>query len=101
MRGRPAKSQIRQNIVEILYYMHKGHGYDIYKKYIDLFPKVTLRSIYYHLKKGLSTEEFQIEKVSKIQGDYSWGPEAELIYYKLGPAAQPKILKRLSRYFNK
>ena len=30
-RGRPVKSLIRQNVVEILYIMGKGYGYDIYK----------------------------------------------------------------------
>jgi len=48
-RGRPVKSEIRQNIVEILFYLKRAYGYDIYKVYIKIFPKVTLRSIYYHL----------------------------------------------------
>ena len=94
MRGRPVKSQIRQNVVEILFFMKKGHGYEIYKVYRDIFPGVTMRSIYYHLKKGISTEEFEIAEVKKVQGEYSWGPEAQLIYYKLAPRAEPVILKK-------
>ena len=45
-RGRPIKSAIRQNVVEILYFLKKGYGYDIYKAYRDIFPAVTMRSIY-------------------------------------------------------
>ncbi|MBW2971587.1 hypothetical protein KY359_00995 [Candidatus Woesearchaeota archaeon] len=51
-RGRPVKSAIRQNIVEILYFMGEGYAYDVYKQYLELFPAVTMRSVYYHLKKG-------------------------------------------------
>jgi len=51
-KGRPVKSEIRQNIVEILYFMKQGYGYEIYKVYVAIFPKVTMRSIYYHLRKG-------------------------------------------------
>ena len=54
-KGRPVKSEIRQNIVEILYFMKQGYGYEIYKAYVKIFPKVTMRSIYYHLKKGNKT----------------------------------------------
>jgi len=71
MRGRPVKSRIRQNIVEILYFLDKGYGYDIYKTYRALFPKVTLRSIYYHLKKGTRIGEFKVNKVKLEKGDFS------------------------------
>ena len=64
-KGRPVKSEIRQNIVEILYFMKQGYGYEIYKAYIAIFPKVTMRSIYYHLKKGTSLGEFKVSKVEK------------------------------------
>jgi len=56
-KGRPVKSEIRQSVVEILYYMKQGYGYEIYKAYIAIFPKVTMRSIYYHLKKGTALHE--------------------------------------------
>ncbi len=100
-RGRPVSSAIRQNIVDIIYYLGKAYGYDIYKHYVELFPKATLRSIYYHLRKGLELGEFEIEKIIKEKGDYSWGENAEKIYYKLGKAARPKLDKRLEKYFNK
>ncbi len=99
-RGRPLNSQIRENIVEILYFMGRGYGYDIYKHYISLFPKVTLRSIYYHLNKGVELGIFEIERIEKEKGDYSWGETAEKIYYKLGKSASPKIDLRVKNYFD-
>ena len=41
-RGRPVKSQIRQNIIEILFYLKQGYGYNIAKVYNDIFPQVFL-----------------------------------------------------------
>jgi hypothetical protein len=101
VRGRPIKSQIRQNIIEVLNLMKEGYGYDIYKAYADIFPKVTMRSIYYHLKKGVSIKEFEVARVEKEKGNYSWGPEAEKIYYRLGPNAQTKQDKRVKKFFEK
>ena len=97
-KGRPVKSEIRQNIVEILHFVHKAYGYEIYKVYVAIFPKVTLRSIYYHLKKGISLGEFTINKVEKEKGDYSWGGEAEKIYYSLGNQAKPTGNDRVKEY---
>lgn len=97
-RGRPTKSQIRQNIIEILYFLKKAYGYRIYKIYRAIFPKVTMRSIYYHLKKGLALEEFKIEQIKQEKGDYSWGNTAEKIYYALGKESKPKIDKRVKKY---
>lgn len=99
-RGRPVGSVVRHNMVEVLAVLERGHGYQIYKVYRDLFPKVTLRVIYYHLKKGLELGEFVIEKVEKERGDYSWGSEAEKIYYKLGPKAQPQGDARVKAYID-
>ena len=100
-KGRPIKSEIRQNIVEILFFMKQGYGYNIYKAYIAIFPKVTMRSIYYHLKKGVSLEEFKVDKVEKEKGDYSWGGEAEKIYYALGDKAKPTANEKVKEYFEK
>jgi hypothetical protein len=101
MRGRPTVSQIRQNIVEILYFMENSYGYDIYKIYRELFPKITLRSVYYHLKKGTAIGEFKIEKVKAEKGNYSWGNEVEKTYYALGPNAKPSCLKKVQEYLKK
>ena len=99
-RGRPVFSEIRQNVIEILAYMGKAYGYDIYKVYIEIFPKITLSSIYYHLRKGTSLEEFRIDKVVQEQGDYSWGSSTEKIYYSLGKNANPKGNKRVKEYLD-
>lgn len=90
-RGRPIGSKVRQNIIEILYFMGSAHGYHIYKVYRQIFPKITLRGIYYHLRKGQELGELQIDEVQKESGTYSWGSEAEKIYYKLGPNAKPAM----------
>ena len=94
-KGRPAKSGIRQNIIEILFHLKEGYGYDIYKIYRNIFPNVTMRSIYYHLKKGADLGEFKINKVEKEKGDFSWGSEVEKIYYGLGPNAKPAGNERI------
>ncbi|MEM3374205.1 MAG: hypothetical protein QXE31_03200 [Candidatus Woesearchaeota archaeon] len=100
MRGRPSYSKIRENISEILFYMEKAHGYDIYKIYCEIFPKVTQRSIYYNLKKGYELNEFEIE-VKKEEGNYSWGNLAEKVYYKLGKNAKVSHNELVADYFFK
>lgn len=100
-RGRPVKSAIRQNIVEILYFLGKGYGYDIYKTYRDIFTPVTMRSIYYHLNKGIETEEFKIAEVKKEQGNYSWGNTVTKTYYSLGSKAKPTMNEEVKKYFDK
>ncbi|MBW2978423.1 hypothetical protein KY331_06270 [Candidatus Woesearchaeota archaeon] len=100
-KGRPVKSEIRQNIVEILYFLKEGYGYEIYKVYINVFPKATMRSIYYHLKKGVGLGEFKVKRIKAEKGEYSWGGEAEKIYYCLGSNAKPKMNKRIKEYLEK
>ncbi len=89
-RGRPVKSIIRQNVVEILHFLGQGYGYEISKIYNEIFPKVTQRSIYYHLHKGILTKEIEVHKIERAEGNYSWGPVVEKIFYSLGKEAQPK-----------
>ncbi len=100
-RGRPAISQIRENIVDILFYKGPCYGYEIYTTYIKIFPGVTMRSVYYHLKKGTQLGEFRVAKIRKEKGDYSWGKEAEKTYYELGKNARPKLSRRCARFFEK
>lgn len=89
-RGRPTRSAIRENIVELVYWLHKAYGYEIHKWYNKIFPKCTIRVVYYHLRKGTSLGEFKVEKVQVEKGDYSWGQTAEKTYYSLGENAHPK-----------
>lgn len=88
-RGRPLRSEIRQNIVEILFFLGEGYAYDIYKIYSDIFPKITMRSIYYHLRKGADIGLFKVKEVRKEVGNYSWGQQVEKVYYCLGDVAKP------------
>jgi len=81
--------------------MKKGHGYEIYQHYINIFPKVTMRSIYYHLKKGVALEEIKVHKIQTEKGDYSWGNTAEKIYYELGKNAELRNDNRVKGYFEK
>ena len=100
-RGRPVKSEIRKNIAEILYYMKEGYGYEIAKAYLQIFPRVSQRVIYYHLKKGEALGEFKISKIKKESGEYSWGGEAEKVYYSLGIKAELKKDERVKEFFEK
>lgn len=101
-RGRPVRSEIRQNIVELLFHLQKGYGYQIAKQYNTLFPPVTQRSIYYHLRKGVLTGEFLVHKIEEERGDFSWGSIAEKTYYALGKEALPKgdarVTERLGQW---
>ncbi len=101
MRGRPPKSPIRQNIIDILFFMKRGYGYDIYKVYKEIFSKVTMRSIYYQLKKGVDLGEIKVHKIEKEKGDYSWGSEVEKIYYELDENAKPRMNHAVKEYFDK
>ncbi len=96
-RGRPFNSEIRNNIVEILQYLEEGYGYEISKLYNKIFPKVTMRSIYYHLKKGIVLGEIRMKEIKQEKGDYSWGSTVEKIYYSLGDKAQPKGSDRVKK----
>lgn len=98
LRGRPEKSPIRQNIVEILNYLEQGYGYQIAKIYNEIFPQVTQRSIYYHLHKGIFTKEIKVNQIEEEKGDFSWGSMVEKTYYALGAEAQPKGDERIKNY---
>jgi len=100
-RGRPIKSAIRQNIVEILHYLPKAYGYQLSKIYNEIFPTVTQRSIYYHLRKGLQTQEIEVKTVEQEKGDFSWGPTVEKTYYTLGTKAKPVGLARVKEHLAK
>ena len=100
-RGRPTKSIIRDNMVEIVGVLGKAYGYEIYKVYREIFPKVTLRVMYYHLAKGVNLGEFRKNKVIVESGEYSWGTSAEKIYYTLGKNAAPKGDARVKDFFEK
>ncbi|MBU0470545.1 MAG: hypothetical protein KKA62_05560 [Nanoarchaeota archaeon] len=96
--GRPVKSSIRQNVVEILFFLGRGYGYEVAKIYNQIFPKVTQRSVYYHLRKGVLTEEIKINKIEEEKGEFSWGNVVEKKYYVLGKRAAPKGEQRVKEF---
>ena len=100
MRGRPPNSEIRDRIVEILANLKRDYGYNIYKLYCRLFPKVSMRIIYYHLNKGTELGIFNMEHVTST-GEYSWGKTAEKVYYSLGSNAMPLGNQIVAEHFSK
>ena len=96
--GRPLGSDVRDHIVEILYFLGEGYAYQIAKIYLALYRKLAKRTIYYHLRKGLSTGEFIIKEVKKESGKNSWGDTTEKIYFALGPNARPTMDERVKNH---
>ncbi len=94
-RGRPPQSQIRQNMVELMYILGSAYGYQLSKLYQQIFAPATRRVIYYHLRKGIDLGEFEIDRVEHEKGDFSWGTVAEKTYYKLGKNAKPRGDQRI------
>lgn len=74
----------------MLHVLKKGYGYELYKAYIKVFPAVSMRTIYYHLHKGTEFGLFKVKNVQVEPGNYSWGPDAEKVYYIIGAKAMPK-----------
>lgn len=98
-RGRPTKSEIRQNMIEIVAVKGTAYGYEIHKIYCQIFKPCTRENIYYHLRKGVKLGEFAVHEVKQEKGNYSWGSIVEKIYYKLGPNAKPKGDARVRKFF--
>ncbi|MCX6709818.1 MAG: hypothetical protein NTV63_02580 [Candidatus Woesearchaeota archaeon] len=101
MMGRPVKSEIRERIIDILYVIKEAYGYEIYQYYKNLFPKITMRSIYYNLEKGVALDEIEISRTEKTEGKYSWGNVSERNYYRLGKNAMAnpdgELIRKISR----
>ena len=90
--GRKPNSQIREEIVELLHFLKEAYGYELYKKYCHVFnKKVSMRSIYYHLNKGVELGIFNLKEVRNVQGDFSWGSGAKQVIFELGVNARPNI----------
>lgn len=92
--SRKPKSLIRENIKKILSIIEEINGYDLYKIYIEVYPKVTMRSIYYHLTKGQELNEFKIKRIIEQKGDFSWGSTSRKVFYKINTVDVPSITKR-------
>jgi len=99
MLGRPTRSIIRERILQLLKMKSESYGYEIYKNYLGIFGEVHIRSIYYHLRKGVGLGEIEVTEMKVEKGDYSWGDKAERIYYSLGPQGRANISPEVKRYF--
>lgn len=100
-RGRKVGSVIRDRLVELLFYVGEGYGYELYKKYVKVWGKVSMRSIYYHLRKGAELEIFKVKETKEAKGDYSWGVRAKRVIYTLGPNANPVGDKKVEEKLEK
>jgi hypothetical protein len=89
--GRKPYSEIRENIVKILMVIGKADGYLVSKVYERVFPKATMRSIYYHLNKGLELGIFRPEEIIDEHGSFSWGNIARKVYYSLSPGKTAQL----------
>lgn len=96
-RGRPLKSEVRERLVTILNYLDTAYGYQIAKIYNEVYPQVTQRLVYYHLRTGIKTGDFILQEVKQEKGEYSWGTTVEKTYYILGPNAKPKDEPRVEK----
>lgn len=76
------RNSVRSRIVEILK-ESPAYGYSVYKKYRSRFGSVSLRLIYYHLRKGEEDGLFEVVDVEKASGEFSWGESSKRKYYKL------------------
>ena len=96
-KGRPLKTEIRENIASILKHTNIAYGYQIYKIYKDIFGNISLRNLYYNLKKGAELGEFVLINIKKEEGYFTWGNEAEHKYYTLGPYALLKKANEIQK----
>jgi hypothetical protein len=87
-RGRPLKTELREKIASILNQVGQSYGYEIYKRYQDVFGKISLRNLYYNIKKGTQLGEFIIIDIRQEIGNFTWGGATQHIYYTLGPYAR-------------
>lgn len=88
--GRPIKSLIRDRMQQIVDALGVSYGYEIFKVYEGAFSPIDLRSMYYHLRKGVDLDVFELVGVKEEKGAYTWGDYSMRRYYVLGPAATEK-----------
>jgi hypothetical protein len=94
--GRKPKSEIRDELIELLYFMREAYGYQLYKKYCKVYEKkVSMRSIYYHLNKGVELGVFNLKEIREVKGEFSWGTGVKQVIFQLGEAANPQGNKEI------
>jgi len=94
--GRKPKSDIRDEMVELLFFLREAYGYELYKKYCQVYDKkVSMRSIYYHLNKGVELGVFNLKEIREVKGEFSWGTGVKQVIFQLGEAATPQGNKNI------
>ncbi len=88
MKGRPAGSFTRENILKIVAALGISYGYEIYKIYREFFGRITLRNVYYNLRKGVELLQLAEVGAQEILGNFTWGRVVERKYYILGPLSK-------------
>ncbi len=88
--GRPVKSKIRDRMQMVVDALGVSYGYEIFKVYQDAFESIDLRSMYYHLNKGVMLGEFKEIGVEVVKGNFTWGDKSIRKYYVLGENAKQK-----------
>jgi hypothetical protein len=75
-------NSVRGRIYEILK-EGPSYGYEIYKTYKERYGNISMRLIYYHINKGEKDNLFELAKIEKSDGDFTWGGTSVRKYYKL------------------
>ena len=96
-KGRPVKSLIRERMQSIVDTLGVTYGYEIFKLYNEVFEPVDLRSMYYHLAKGVKLGEFEEVGVKHVKGQFTWGDISIRKYYLLGPQASEHTTPELEK----
>ncbi len=96
-KGRPVKSLIRERMQAIVDTLGVTYGYEIFKLYNEVFEPVDLRSMYYHLAKGVKLGEFEEVGVKQVKGQFTWGDISIRKYYLLGPQATSRTTPELEK----
>ncbi len=96
-RGRPPNSPVRDRMQMIVDALGVTYGYEIHKAYEEIFEPIELRSMYYHLKKGVQLNEFEEVGVEKVKGPFTWGDVSIRKYYILGPEAEKRATEEVQK----
>ena len=95
--GRPQVSLIRDRLREVLSVVDRATGYDLHKIYVNVYGKVTIRSIYYNLHTGVLIGYFIVDSIKQERGEFSWGTEVEKKYYSVSAKGKRTVSDDLKK----
>ena len=76
LRGRPTKSHIRDNLIELVFVLKQGYGYELYKKYVDAMYHTVFRMVNDQTEAQDIVQECFIkvfQKIGSYRGDATLG----------------------------